>query len=105
MGIGSHSMVKTFKKIDILAAVKQRLPHLPVEKMYETLIATLEKELMHHEPVKISGFGTFSVVTKAARPGRNPKTKEVFVIAPRNVVRLRLSTALKKKIVSGETIG
>ena len=36
--------------------------------------------------VKIHNFGTFKLKRKNARIGRNPKTKEDVMIAPRNVI-------------------
>jgi integration host factor subunit alpha len=46
----------------------------------------------------VSGFGTFSVRKKAARIGRNPKTKEEVEITPRRVVTFKASDYLKEVI-------
>ena len=43
----------------------------------------LIREVAHSEPVTISGFGTFKVVTRAAKMGRNPKTGVEIVIPER----------------------
>ena len=43
----------------------------------------------------LQGFGTFSVVDKAERTGRNPQTGEPLVIAPRTVLKFKPSKALK----------
>ncbi|MCT4574651.1 MAG: integration host factor subunit alpha [Alphaproteobacteria bacterium] len=48
--------------------------------------------------VKISGFGTFSLIQKAERIGRNPKTGEESVITPRRVVSFKASQHLKDMV-------
>ena len=50
------------------------------------------------EPVKISGFGTFSVRQKGRRIGRNPKTGQEVPILPRRVLVFRPSHVLKARI-------
>jgi nucleoid DNA-binding protein len=45
---------------------------------------------------KISGFGTFYIQTTAKRLGRNPKTKEEFIINPRSKLILKTSNSVKK---------
>ena len=50
------------------------------------------------EAVKISSFGSFRLRDKAARMGRNPKTREAAPITPRRVVTFRASDVLKAEI-------
>ncbi len=40
----------------------------------------LIREVAHKEPVTLRGFGTFKVVTRAAKMGRNPQTGETLAI-------------------------
>ena len=49
-------------------------------------------------PVKLPGFGTFSVRGKGARVGRNPRTCEAVPISRRRVVSFRASAVLKERI-------
>ena len=46
--------------------------------------------------VKIHNFGTFKLKRKTQRIGRNPKTKEEFIISDRNVITFKAS----KNIIS-----
>ena len=62
-----------------------------VELFFEEIKRTLEQG----EPVKISGFGNFSLRDKVGRPGRNPKTGEEIPITARRVVTFRASQKLK----------
>ena len=55
-------------------------------------------ELIQSNKVKISSFGTFKVISKKERIGRNPKTKIEAKITPRKVVKFKPSLAMKKKL-------
>jgi DNA-binding protein HU-beta len=46
-------------------------------------------------PVQLIGFGTFKPVSRNARMGRNPKTKEPVEIKASKTVRFVASSALK----------
>ena len=65
-----------------------------VDDFFEILIQNLIKI----EKVKISSFGTFEVVKKKERFGRNPKTKKEAKITSRKVVKFKPSLIFKKKI-------
>ena len=56
--------------------------------------------LSEHKVVKIHNFGTFKLRRKNARIGRNPKTKEEVMIAPRNVISFIPSKHILKKLNS-----
>ena len=47
---------------------------------------------------KISSFGTFKVMNKNERIGRNPKTKIEAKIKPRKVVTFKPSLYIKNKL-------
>ncbi len=51
--------------------------------------------LIAGDDVKISGFGNFQIRTKAARPGRNPRTGELIPIEARRVATFHASHKLK----------
>ncbi|RMX09201.1 integration host factor subunit alpha [Vandammella animalimorsus] len=61
----------------------------------------IAKQLIAGESVRISGFGNFQVRTKAARPGRNPRTGEAIPIEARSVVTFHASNKLKEKVQPG----
>lgn len=64
-----------------------------------TLDATLEsiaQALANEDKVTLIGFGTFSVVSKEARTGINPRTKEKIEIPARKVVKFKPSADLGK---------
>ena len=55
-------------------------------------------ELIRSNKVKISSFGTFKVMSKKERIGRNPKTKIEAKITSRKVVKFKPSLIIKKKL-------
>ena len=65
-----------------------------IDNFFETLI----QELIRSSKIKISSFGTFKVINKKKRIGRNPKTKEEAIIDARRVISFRASKELKRKI-------
>ena len=58
----------------------------------------LVDELINKNKIKISSFGTCSVIKKNERIGRNPKTKVEAKISSRKVVKFKPSNLFKKKI-------
>ena len=65
-----------------------------IDDFFETLI----QELISSNKIKISSFGTFKVVNKKERIGRNPKTKEEAIISQRKVVKFSPSYLVKQKL-------
>ena len=58
----------------------------------------MTEELVKSNKVKISSFGTFKIVNKNERIGRNPKTKVEAKITSRKVVKFKPSLFIKKKL-------
>ena len=54
--------------------------------------------MKYTKQIKIPNFGTFKILEKTERIGRNPKTKELSKITPRKVITFRASVALKEKL-------
>ena len=69
-----------------------------VDNFFEALISGLIKS----NKIKISSFGTFSVLNKKERIGRNPKTKMEAKIFSRKVVKFKPSLLLKEKLNRNE---
>jgi integration host factor subunit alpha len=64
----------------------------------ECLLETMKKTLESGESLKISGFGNFTVKTKADRRGRNPQTGETLTITSRKILCFKPSTIMKARI-------
>ena len=65
-----------------------------VDNFFEILIQGLLKS----NRIKISSFGTFNVINKKERIGRNPKTKVEAKITSRKVATFKPSLFIKEKL-------
>ena len=54
--------------------------------------------LLLSDKVSLIGFGTFSVKTRAARTGLNPRTKETIEIPESKVPAFKAGSALKDAV-------
>ena len=61
----------------------------------DAFIEAVSDTLQSGDQVALVGFGTFSVRTRAARTGRNPKTGEEIQIAEAKVPAFKAGKALK----------
>ena len=69
-----------------------------IQKITEDIIEIIISNLIYHKKINLKNLGTFNVIFKNKREGRNPKTKEKFIITPRNSIKFKVSNSLKKKI-------
>ena len=94
---------KTLTRMDLSEAVFREvgLSRNESAQLVESVLGHMSDALVSGEQVKISSFGTFSVRTKAARVGRNPKTGEEVPILPRRVLIFRPSHLMKDRVAAG----
>jgi len=89
------------KKLDLVDAV-MKAANLEVKKqaieIVDAVFDTIVKSLSRGEEVAITGFGTFKVVKRAARMGRNPKTGEQIQIAASIKPKFRAGKVLKEAV-------
>jgi len=67
-------------------------------KALNSLVEGISKSLAKGERVTIVGFGTFSVVERKARSGRNPKTGAPLQIPARKVPKFAAGKSLKEQV-------
>lgn len=68
------------------------------EELVKRMFTAMSDALRRGDEVKIANFGVFAVRTRAARPGRNPRTGESVPIPPRRVVAFRLAAKLDAEL-------
>lgn len=61
-------------------AIAADISKASAERSINTLLDAVTSELQQGGTVALVGFGTFSVKSRAARTGRNPKTGEAITI-------------------------
>jgi DNA-binding protein HU-beta len=64
----------------------------------DTYIAAVTKELKKNGKLGLVGFGTFSVVKRKAREGRNPQTGKAIKIPAKKVVKFKAGKTLADKV-------
>lgn len=65
------------------------------ERAVEAVLESIKAGIKADKSVQIIGFGTFSVATRAARQGVNPKTGEKIKIKASKSVKFKAGSALK----------
>ena len=64
----------------------------------ETMVQTIIDAAKAGEEVRVTGLGIFDVVTRDARPGRNPQTGEPINIPAGKALRFRAGKAAKDQL-------
>ena len=84
-------------KGELVAAIadKTELTKADAEKALKAFIETVSEELKNGGKVQLMGFGTFEVVERGERTGRNPQTGEEMKIAASKAPKFKAGKALK----------
>lgn len=88
----------TKKDLIELVAKKANLTNKAARDSVQAFLNAIRDSLKRGEKVVITGFGTFSVRKRAARPGRNPKTGEKLIIEARKAPGFTPGKTLKKVV-------
>lgn len=88
----------TKKDLVEIVAKKANLTSKAARDSVQAVLNAVRDSLKRGEKVVITGFGTFSVRARAARPGRNPKTGEKITIAARKAPGFTPGKTLKKAV-------
>lgn len=69
-------------KVELVAAVAEKagFSKKDAEKAVAAVLDSVVCAVAKNDKVQLVGFGTFEVRTRAARTGRNPRTKETITI-------------------------
>lgn len=79
-------------------AEKSGLTKADAKKAFEATLEAMTEAMAKGDKISLIGFGTFSVVEKAARQGRNPRSNEVITIPARKTVKFKQGADLTAKI-------
>lgn len=84
-------------KTELIAAVAEKtgLSKKDTESVITAALDVIAAALAEDEKVQLVGFGAFEVKSRAARLGRNPKTKETIEIPASKVPVFKAGKALK----------
>ena len=97
----------TITRADISEKLRQKMGLTAADsyKLVGLFFDEIKESLIRGEEVKIAGLGTFKILDKPARPGRNPKTGELVMIEPRRAISFRPSAEFRKKMSRGGEAG
>lgn len=87
-------------KTELVKSISQQIgvDHNMLEALFGRTFATIEAALVEGEQVSIAGFGTFTMKTRRARQGRNPRTGEPIDIPESRTVGFKPAKAFKERI-------
>ncbi|RLE08788.1 hypothetical protein DRZ78_00380 [Candidatus Aerophobetes bacterium] len=69
-----------------------------VGKALDTLISTITNSLARGEKVTLVGFGSFKVMRRKGRRGRNPQTGEEIQIPAKDVPKFEAGKSLRNAV-------
>ena len=90
------------RKSDALNVISNALEitRSQAERVYDSIIGNMVQQLGKANRVTLSGFGTFEVVTRRPKLGRNPRTGGRLMIDQHLAVRFRMGKTLQRLMLS-----
>ena len=80
--------------VKILAVTYPNILYKDVEKITNLIFLEIINALIRGENIEIRGFGTYKIVNRKAKIGRNPKNSEVIQVPAKKAVRWKTSKVL-----------
>ena len=84
-------------RTELISAMAENaeMSKIDAEKALKAFIDTVTDELKNGGKVQLVGFGSFEVVERAERQGRNPKTGETITIPASKSPKFKAGRSLK----------
>lgn len=86
-----------------LAAANPHLFQRDVERIVATIFDEIGAALARRDRVELRGFGAFSVRTRDARVGRNPRTGKEVVVPEKLVPYFKTGKELRERLNEGRS--
>lgn len=90
-------MIKS-ELIEKLAAENTHLTHAEVERVVNIILNRMTDTLAEGGRVELRGFGAFSVRSRPARAGRNPRTGEPVEVPAKSVPFFKSGKELRERL-------
>lgn len=92
----------TITRIDFANRLRERfgLTTADAYRMVDLVFDEIAESLIHGEEVKFAGLGSFKILNKAQRLGRNPKTGAPAIISARRVASFRPSNEFRARVAN-----
>ena len=88
-------------RADLIAKLVARFPHMTAkqtESAVRVIIDTLCTNIAQGSRIEIRGFGSFSLRSRPARTGRNPKTGEAVFVAQKCTPHFKPGKSLRERV-------
>ena len=88
-------------KSELVQRIAAQNPHLyqrDVENIVNAILNEVTQALARGDRVELRGFGAFSVKSRPARTGRNPRTGESVHVAPKHVPFFKTGKELRDRL-------
>jgi integration host factor subunit beta len=88
-------------KSELIQIISQDYPHLfhrDIERIVNTVFDEVAEALAHGDRVELRGFGAFSVKSRSARVGRNPRTGELVQVPKKYVPFFKTGKDLRARL-------
>ncbi len=86
---------------DLIAALASRFPNLMAKDAdiaVKEILDAIGQALVNGDRVEIRGFGSFSLNFRPARTGRNPKSGETVLVAPKRVPHFKAGKEMRERV-------
>ena len=81
-------------KSELLQKMRNLHPNIlsrDMEKIFEIIFLEFTKAFCRDESIEIRGFGTYKIMTRKARIGRNPKNSQLVQIPKKRAIKWKMS--------------
>ena len=103
-GAGMEFQGVAMTRSQLILRLAERNPHLfhrDVERIVATVFDEVSAALARGERVELRGFGAFSVKSRGARVGRNPRTGEAVQVAAKHLPYFKTGKELRERLNAG----
>lgn len=93
-------------KSELVQRIAAKNPHLTqrdVESIVNTILDEIGGALARGDRVELRGFGAFSVKSRPARQGRNPRTGESVAVVEKRVPFFKTGKEMRDRLNRGAT--
>ena len=91
-------------KSELIQQIAEENPHLfqrDVERIVSTVFEEITAALARGDRVELRGFGAFSVKTRDAHTGRNPRTGDAVPVPEKTVPFFKAGKDLRERMNNG----
>ncbi|WP_026791564.1 integration host factor subunit beta [Pleomorphomonas oryzae] len=92
-------------KSELVARIAAQNPHLyqrDIENIVNTILGTVVDAMKSGDRVELRGFGAFSVKSRPARTGRNPRTGEKVPVSEKYVPFFKTGKEMRERLNDGK---